>query len=443
MRYSTKRIRFDLFNIHDGNFIQKCKWGNPNHFIRNRKMPLTQLILSVPFRKGRTLYRELKYFKEMFKMKSQISKQGYLQQRLKLNPEAFLELMRFHAKNFYDDPHSVKKWKNKYIVLATDGSSCNVPLTRENVETYGNTSKRGGKERPQIGISSLFDVVNRMIIDMNTGMCKLDEREEALNHIDGAAEVIGSAHAIYVFDRGYPSGPFFIELLERGIKFVARLSSVCFKQEQQSMKSCDEWKDIIFTDSRVNAQMKAGNVDKAIKMSAIGKLHLRFVKIKLETGTDEYLITNIPEEEVNTDEISELYRMRWCIETAYDDMKNKLELENFTGSKPVIMEQDIYATGYLYNVMSDIMQDAERERNEEDKKYKYKMQINRNIAAGVVKEEVIKLLLTRSRAKQEKIMDGIVQEINRNLLPVREGRKYPRTHGQLASKYSNVKKRSY
>ncbi len=41
---------------------------------------------------------------------------------------------------------------------------------------------------------------------------------------------------------------------------------------------------------------------------------------------------------INTEQISQLYKMRWEIETAIDDMKNKLELEKFTGSTPIIME---------------------------------------------------------------------------------------------------------
>ena len=159
--------------------------------------------------------------------------------------------------------------------------------------------------------------------------------------------------------------------------------------------------------------------------------------------SDEYLITNLLDKDISTEQISQLYKMRWEIESAFDGMKNKLELENFTGSTPIIMEQDIYATGYLYNIMNDIIQDAEKERNDTDDKYMYKMQINRNIAVGVVKGDVIRLLLEKNAAKREEIMKNIIQEINNNILPVRTGRKYCRTKGQLASKYSNVRKRSY
>ena len=137
------------------------------------------------------------------------------------------------------------------------------------------------------------------------------------------------------------------------------------------------------------------------------------------------------------------YHKRWGIETAFDDLKNKLQIENFTGSKPVIIEQDVYATGYLYNIMVDIMQDADTERTLDDSDYRHPLQINRNIAIGLMKEAVIRLLLTEDAEKQAKIMNCLITEINRFLLPVRPGRSCHRSPVKLESRNSNVRKRSY
>lgn len=441
VRNSEKRIFSDLNYMHQDSFLQKCRILKENHFTRKRKMPLSNLLLSIPFRKGRTLYVELKYFKEIFKMQKPISKPGYLKQRLKLNPEVFRDLLRHHAKNFFKDTQVVKKWK-EYLVLAIDGSSCNVPLTPENVSIYGDTAKKGGKERPQVGISCLFDVCNRIIIDMSTAACKFDERAEAIKHLGNASDIIGKKKSICIFDRGYPSGIFFMDLMERNQLFIIRLGSTAFGREQKQMTNEDQWMDIIFDKSRIGATRRNGKIENADRMEKTVSIRLRFVRLTLDNGNEEYLITNLSEKNVTTKEMQELYHMRWEIESAYDDMKNKLQMENFTGSKPIIIEQDVYATGYLYNIMSDIIQDTEKEL-ENQIKYKHKMQINRNIAAGVVKEEVIKLVLEQDANKQQDIMDAIILEIKSNLLPVRVGRSYKRSKGQLASNYSNVRKKSY
>lgn len=57
------------------------------------------------------------------------------------------------------------------------------------------------------------------------------------------------------------------------------------------------------------------------------------IKIPLENESLEVLATNLSEIEFSTDEIKELYHMRWGIETAYETLKSRLQLENFTGTK--------------------------------------------------------------------------------------------------------------
>ena len=89
MRHSESRITSDMIYAKTTAFLALCK--------------ALKDILTVLFRKGRTLHMELRGFKKIFALKEAISKVGYLKQRLKLNPAAFLELARYHAKNFYRD----------------------------------------------------------------------------------------------------------------------------------------------------------------------------------------------------------------------------------------------------------------------------------------------------------------------------------------------------
>ena len=63
-------------------------------------------------------------------------------------------------------------------------------------------------------------------------------------------------------------------------------------------------------------------------MKELGEISLRMVKILLENGNLEVLATNLSQTEFHTEEIKELYHMRWGIETAYETLKNRLQLEN-------------------------------------------------------------------------------------------------------------------
>ena len=67
--------------------------------------------------------------------------------------------------------------------------------------------------------------------------------------------------------------------------------------------------------------------------------------------------------------------------------------------------------------MKDNIQDAEKERIEKDRKYKHKMQINRNLVAGVIMKELIRLILETISEIQKKIMNSIMDENKQNLLP--------------------------
>ena len=70
------------------------------------------------------------------------------------------------------------------------------------------------------------------------------------------------------------------------------------------------------------------------------EIKLRITNVTLKTNEIETLVSNIPFEEFNTEEMKELYSKRWRIENNYDDLKNKLEIENFTGKRREIIEQD-------------------------------------------------------------------------------------------------------
>jgi len=85
----------------------------------------------------------------------------------------------------------VQRLKRGIFVLAVDGSSVNVPNTVQNLELYGNASHKNAKPQAQLGISSLFDVLNKMIIDCTINKWKFSERKQALLHIDKCDSITG------------------------------------------------------------------------------------------------------------------------------------------------------------------------------------------------------------------------------------------------------------
>ena len=439
MKNSQKHTCCDISLIHQDEFYDFCRNGNPASFIRNRKMPLTDLMFTMINRRGITLSLELRNYMKTAHPGMEISKPGYLKQRMKLNPLAFYELYRHHNRNFYADPGF--SHFHGYLVLAADGSGINIPTTRETLDTFGTSSRKGTKPQASIGLGCLYDVMNRMILESDCCKCKFDEMRLAEEQIDRVSETIGASQPfLVVMDRGYPSTAAFIRMMEKGVLFLVCLKSSDYKKEQASLSFPDTWVDIRLDKSRINHYKRT---DIGQRMEELGHITLRMVKVPLPEGKEEVLITNLPSETFDSRQIAELYHMRWGIETAYETLKDRLQIENFTGTRPVLLLQDIYSTIYVSNLAEDIIRDAEAELDEKEKHRKHKMMVNRTLSIGILKNDLIYILLETDAQKQDRLFQQIYEDISKNLVPIRPDRHYHRTKGQLAGKYSNTHKRAY
>ena len=163
---------------------------------------------------------------------------------------AFYELYRYHNRNFYAEP-GFSTFQG-YIVLAADGSGINIPTTRETLEEFGTSSRKGTKPQASIGLGCLYDVMSRMILESDRCKCKFDEMRLAEEQIDRVRETIGDSQPfLVVMDRGYPSTTAFIRMMDIGVSFLVRLKSSDYKKEQAALTGSDEWIEILLDKSRI------------------------------------------------------------------------------------------------------------------------------------------------------------------------------------------------
>jgi hypothetical protein len=85
------------------------------------------------------------------------------------------------------------------------------------------------------------------------------------------------------------------------------------------------------------------------------------VKFNLKTGEKEALITNLPERSWTEEKLKRLYFMRWGIETKYDMLKNKIEIENWSGYSENSIKQDFFAHMIFANIAAYVYFDAMQE----------------------------------------------------------------------------------
>jgi hypothetical protein len=401
--------------------------GDVKSWTRNRIMTLANVLMSAIGRKALTGFMEIRLF-FMTINELPVSKQDYFTRRQHLNYEALVLLNSDYLQDFYagEEPYC---W-NGYIVLAIDGSGVEISNSEENRRTFGVVETQYGATVARASISCVNDVLNQFILDIQVTEYKSSELVAAKTQIEGIKNILGERKTLIVFDRGYPSIEFINFLEEQGISYLIRLKSSNYRKERENRGSDEEEVAIKHTYQRMAALKKKDPVlaqkliDKKFTKARIietdigkGKTNGKGKKRKAaESGWA--FITNLAEAYTG-EEIGKLYWKRWNIEKKFHTLKNKMKFESNTGKASIYVRQDFWAQVIAFNMTQDVIHSNEEELQEQSKNYTYEMRINENIAIGLFKEQIIRILIEGNVKKQGVLFDILAAEILENIVPVR------------------------
>lgn len=393
--------------INSSDFMLRNRFSEKD-FTRKRKLPFVSLMLFYLNFIKKSLQNELTEFAILFSKGCSITKSAFCQQRLKLKPESFIELNEVLVREFYTD-NIIKKWNN-FRLLAIDGSKAELPRSKEVLSFFGHDNKP--LKIPMTLMSTIYDLLNNIIIDSQIAPYSGDERTLAIKFLDHAKK-----GDLIICDRGYKCTWLFFCMHQRKINYVMRISAKKFIRPAQEFYKSDKMSEVI--------ELKECSEESKKRLDNLGiqfqPFKLRFVKVLLETGEIELLATSlIDEKKYPTECFKELYFKRWSIEENYKHLKNHIELHNFTGKSSTVIKQDFYANIFLANLQSIIMRDAQDELKKTNTEYEYK--INRNLSLSYMKNRVIKILTSDNPAYLEELK----QLFKIEPIPIRPDRKNPR-----------------
>jgi hypothetical protein len=160
-----------------------------------------------------------------------------------------------------------------------------------------------------------------------------------------------------------------------------------------------------------------------------GPVEVRVIKFRLPGGEIETLMTSLGDTRKYEMRIFKgLYFKRWPVESKYDEVKKKLEVENFSGILVENIRQDFYAAMTLANIAAELYQEAQQEveREQRKKRTKWKYQVNVNHEIGVLKDRLILVLLEDNRRKRGAMLEEITELLKSRLVPIRPNRKVAR-----------------
>lgn len=366
------------------------------------------------------------------------TKQAFSKARQKLSPEAFSSLNDELIREYYSD-NEFKKYK-KWRLLAIDGSILEIPDTRETQSFYGYSENQVSNLKiARAKMSELYDIENELSLSAELEHYKSSERQLAKKNIE---KMLSFGHSevknLIIFDRGYPSFDLIKFLNDKKIDYLMRLNNSYWQKEIRNVQE-DEEIEIIINKNRKNDLKRQG-----LEFKIGDSIRIRVIKFKLDSGQEEILITNLTKEKFSFDEAKEVYFKRWGIEIRFNILKNRLEIENFSGEKPLIIEQDFYATQFVSNMASILKHDAEEQlkQKNKEKNLKYEYKINNNILFGKLKNYLVLLLLEENEDEKLILYNNFIEKIQKNVIPIRENRKFERKKKARSNKYPKCRRRA-
>jgi hypothetical protein len=391
----------------------------PQHFSRNGRMSFKETLLFMMNMVKKSLQLELNSFFDTILKKESISKQAYSELRQKVNSKAFIELNNDVIKGMYDQVEDLVSW-NEHRLIAIDGTILELPDT-ELIRTEFGSATNQKRKVARARATCLFDVENKVIIKSKIDRYDSSERTVAKELI-GQIINEGTRNDLFLFDRGYPAANLFAYLIENKTNFLMRVKKGFSKQITNAKKE-----------------------DQIIKINHNKKLYnVRVIRLLLSSGEEEILVTSLLDETYGIDDLKKLYFKRWGIEVKYDELKNRMQIENFTGQTKIAIEQDFYAAIYLSNLIEFARKQSDEDikKKNDNKEHKYEYKTNSNVLIGTLKDNIILLMLQENPRKRKKMFKQIKKQILRSSVPIRPGRSYKRTpNNRGRSKYFTNNKR--
>lgn len=378
------------------------------------KLGFKNTLLNLMNFNNRTQTIELDRFFELTGADTEVTKQAFSEARQKIDPMAIKEL---YESTLEEVPGNTELSTFKgYTVTGIDGSTVALDNMPELIEYFGCSGPKSSSCTGRISIAC--DTINGIILDADICEYSKGERRLAARHVENVIR-LGISKPLFTCDRGYAGKKLLAQIDDAGHKYILRVRSRWLKNLINETKS-GEWAEFAYN----------------------GKTYkTRVIKMITPEDKDMILFSNVAE--FSEDDFKSAYALRWPVETKYDVIKNKLQLENFTGKTVISVLQDFWATMLLANLVafSKLEADKRIEENDKSKANKHKYQANTNILIGKLKDKLILMLLCDDPFKRSKMFESIVDRVSLiGKIPITRNKSNPRKNKRQKKKFNHSTK---
>lgn len=270
-------------------------------------------------------------------------------------------------------------------------------------------------------ISLFYDVLHRHVISSSLDKYTCSEKTQFSKFESDIKE-----NDVLLMDGYYAKKSILEAIIDRKSDFVVPLTDkfIAVRRFLKHKKKKQTIQCIKFTDSRTKESIE---ITGRLMKKKVGKKHL-------------VLFTSLMEEDTySTVSIFHLYLKRWQVETCFLQLKNTLELVNWTGTSSLAVQQDFKVKILLYNLSSALtlrLNPPNRKKDKRNRPTKRKRQLNFSFALGRAK------ILIEQIAKQRDIIKSLKEflvEVKRCLEYSRKGQSIMRKYWEGKTYHMNQK----
>ena len=412
---------------HVSNNIQEYVVNPGSDFTRGGKLPpdiLMALLIGQGSKSSRNELIEAFNFKEDHPTESAL-----VQKRAKLQPSAFSEV--FYRFNNALEPLNDD---SKYRFFGADGSTFTfLSDSRFSDDDYFTTQGNSAAGCYSVHLTAFLDLDTDRYSDAVIQPITQKDEYGAFSTIVDRHPLPASAHAVFIADRGFCSFNNMAHVIKRTQYFLFRSKDIHSKGilSNIDLPPEDEF-DISLNFVIVRRQLKNRKLPDGY-VRFVGKnvafdfvdygsddyfvIPVRIVRFRLSSGEYESLITNLPADEFPPQRLKEIYFRRWGIETSFRTLKYTVGTSKFHARKASYILQEIWARLISYNFTSAVISCVKIPTKQT--KHPYKI----SIAAAVL---ICRKLIFTVIVPADSSRLNVIQLLARELVPIRNGRSFPR-----------------
>lgn len=403
-------------HLNDPQFIARHR-TKASAFVRDRRLPFRRLCIILIWNLRSALHLDLGRFFDQADNSEAPHPTAFSKARAFLKASAFVDLNDALIETARDQAIGDYRWHGLRL-LAMDGSTLRMPKGSPEIAAhFGNVDCARGISPPLARMSYLYELRSNLIV---AATITPYERSELTHAHDLLGERVWEEDCV-IYDRGYNDPRIIAWSLAQDSHFVIRVAVRRYRNAEAFAKSSaqEESFDYHFSDEVIEEF-------KAYGIPLPKSRRLRFVRVELDTGEVEVLLTNLVDSrEYPGEEFKALYHERWTVEEGIKTTKCKIEMENWTGKTVHSIYQDFHARVLSQNISVSLATVSQPALDCLKRNCRQRYKINVKRAIGLVRDHFVGLVAVTAESWKE-IMDRVRRRLLRAASIVREERSFER-----------------